>query len=77
VTQAAKNLAMDLEEVSATVTYLIRDRDAKFPALFDRDADRAHVRPRDHRRSDPHLRADATASRLRARLLTRTAGSAS
>jgi hypothetical protein len=35
VTQAAKNLAMDLEEVSATVTHLIRDRDAKFPALFD------------------------------------------
>jgi putative transposase len=35
VTQAAKNLAMDLEDASTTVAYLIRDRDAKFPALFD------------------------------------------
>ncbi|MEZ0091138.1 integrase core domain-containing protein [Streptacidiphilus sp. EB129] len=35
VTQTAKNLAMDLEDAGATVKYLIRDRDAKFPALFD------------------------------------------
>ncbi|WP_329467289.1 integrase core domain-containing protein [Streptomyces sp. NBC_01431] len=33
--QAARNLAMDLEDAGATVNYLIRDRDAKFPALFD------------------------------------------
>jgi transposase InsO family protein len=26
---------MDLEDTGATVKYLIRDRDAKFPALFD------------------------------------------
>ncbi|MDH6146014.1 transposase InsO family protein [Kitasatospora sp. GP30] len=35
VGQAARNLAMDLEDAEATVNYLIRDRDAKFPALFD------------------------------------------
>jgi len=35
VTQAARNLAMDLEEAGVTVRYLIRDRDAKFPPLFD------------------------------------------
>ncbi|AOR36953.1 IS481 family transposase [Streptomyces fodineus] len=35
VSQAARNLVMDLEDASATVTYLIRDRDSKFPALFD------------------------------------------
>ena len=36
VTQAARNLVMDLDEAGAEVKYLIRDRDAKFPALFDR-----------------------------------------
>ncbi|GAB2722845.1 integrase core domain-containing protein [Kitasatospora kifunensis] len=35
VSQAARNLAMDLEDAGATVSYMIRDRDAKFPALFD------------------------------------------
>ncbi|MEZ0012455.1 hypothetical protein ABH918_004511 [Kitasatospora sp. GAS206B] len=35
VVQAARNLAMDLEDTGVTVSYLIRDRDAKFPALFD------------------------------------------
>ncbi|MGW6403361.1 integrase core domain-containing protein [Streptomyces sp. NPDC055134] len=35
LTQAARNLATDLTDTNATVTYLIRDRDAKYPALFD------------------------------------------
>ncbi|MEY9912020.1 putative transposase [Catenulispora sp. MAP12-49] len=35
VTQAARNLVMNLEEAGATAEYLIRDRDAKFPPLFD------------------------------------------
>ena len=35
VTQTAKNLAMDLDDAGSKVKYLIRDRDAKFPALFD------------------------------------------
>jgi putative transposase len=35
VTQAARNLAMNLEDAGCTVRYVIRDRDGKFPALFD------------------------------------------
>ncbi|WP_030936159.1 integrase core domain-containing protein, partial [Streptomyces sp. NRRL B-24720] len=35
VTQAAKNLVMDLEDAGARAKHLIRDRDTKFPALFD------------------------------------------
>jgi putative transposase len=35
VAQAARNLVMDLEETGAGVKYLIRDRDAKCPPLFD------------------------------------------
>jgi hypothetical protein len=34
VTQTARNLAMDLTD-NATLTYLARDRDAKYPSLFD------------------------------------------
>ncbi|QTI90418.1 integrase core domain-containing protein [Streptomyces sp. AgN23] len=35
VAQAAKNLAMDLEDVGCRARYMISDRDGKFPALFD------------------------------------------
>ena len=34
-THAARNLVMNLQDADATARYLIRDRDAKFPALFD------------------------------------------
>ena len=35
VAQAARNLVMDLEDTGCPVKYLIRDRDGKYPALFD------------------------------------------
>lgn len=35
VIQAAHNLVMDLQDAGAAVRYMIRDRDAKFPDLFD------------------------------------------
>ena len=35
VGQAARNLVMDLEDAGCKVKYLIRDRDGKYPALFD------------------------------------------
>ncbi|MBB4921935.1 transposase InsO family protein [Kitasatospora kifunensis] len=35
VTQTAKNLVMDLEDAGCRARYLIRDRDGKFPDLFD------------------------------------------
>src|SRR5258707_7869002 len=35
VVQAAKTLVMDLEDVSCRARFMIRDRDGKFPALFD------------------------------------------
>jgi putative transposase len=35
VTQAAKNLVTDLEDAGCRARFLIRDRDGKFPALFD------------------------------------------
>ncbi|GGP17937.1 hypothetical protein GCM10012278_88280 [Nonomuraea glycinis] len=35
VTQALRNLVMDLDDASCRVRYLVRDRDGKFPALMD------------------------------------------
>jgi hypothetical protein len=35
VTQAARNVVMDLQDAGATVTHLIRDRDSKFTRAFD------------------------------------------
>ncbi|WP_329011390.1 integrase core domain-containing protein [Micromonospora rifamycinica] len=35
VAQAARNLVMDLEDTGCQVKYLIRDRDGKYPVLFD------------------------------------------
>ena len=35
VTQAAKNLVMDLEDAGCRARFLIRDRDGTYPALFD------------------------------------------
>jgi putative transposase len=35
VTQAAKNLVMDLEDAGCRARFLIRDRDGKYPDLFD------------------------------------------
>jgi transposase InsO family protein len=35
MTQTARNLVMDLEDAGCRVKYLIRDRDGKYPAVFD------------------------------------------
>ncbi len=35
VTQAVRNLIMDLQDAGCRARFLIRDRDAKYPALFD------------------------------------------
>jgi putative transposase len=35
VAQAAKNLVMDLQDAGASARFVIRDRDGKFPGLFD------------------------------------------
>jgi transposase InsO family protein len=35
VTQAARNLVMDLDDTDCRAMFMIRDRDGKYPALFD------------------------------------------
>ena len=35
VTQAVRNLIMEVEDTGGTIKYLIRDRDGKYPGLFD------------------------------------------
>ena len=35
VAQAARNLVMDLDDAGCRVKYVIRDRDGKYPAVFD------------------------------------------
>jgi transposase InsO family protein len=35
VTQAVRNLAMDLQDAGCQARFLLRDRDGKYPALFD------------------------------------------
>jgi putative transposase len=35
VTQTARNLLMHLDDIGLQIKYLIRDRDGKYPALFD------------------------------------------
>ena len=44
VTQAAKNLLMDLQLSGARARFLIRDRDGKFPGLFDAMLEDAEIK---------------------------------
>ena len=52
VTQAARNLVMDLEDAGNSARFLIRDRDRKYPALFDAVLTDAGIlcRSKSHRR---------------------------
>jgi PAS domain S-box-containing protein len=54
VTQTARNLVMDLEDAGCQVRYLIRDRDGKYPALFDSVLADAHRRRAQRCPDAPH-----------------------
>jgi putative transposase len=51
VTQAARNLVIDLEDAGCRAKYLIHDRDGKYPALFDAVLAQAGIQVVPHRRS--------------------------
>jgi hypothetical protein len=76
LTQAARNLAMDLQDAGCRARFLIRDRDGKYPALFEGILADAGIRVvltgvRDgrlhrlavHRRGDGQGRRDSTFGR--------------
>jgi putative transposase len=44
VTQAVRNLVMDLQDASCPARFLIRDRHDKYPALFDTILADTHIR---------------------------------
>lgn len=52
VAQAARNLVMDLEDARRPVKYRLRDRDGKYPALFDTILADARIGVRAHRGTD-------------------------
>ena len=55
VVQAARNLVMDLEDAGSQARFLIRDRDGKFPGVFDAVLQDAGIESRAQRRPDaPH-----------------------
>jgi putative transposase len=72
VAQAAKNLVMDLEVSGARARFLIRDRDGKFPGLFDAVLEDAGGQGRPERGPDAQNEFDH--GTLSADLPARTAG---
>ena len=52
VAQAARNLVMDLEDAGSRARFLIRDRDGKFPGLFDAVLNDAGIESRAQRGPD-------------------------
>src|SRR5258708_6652705 len=61
VTQAARNLAMDLQDAGSRAHFLIRERDGKYPAMFDTTPRRHRIPGGAQRRPDaPHERDHGT-----------------